>query len=150
GAPRALRRAEPRRGRPGQLCQLLPPGLPSERGAAERRPGYGADGPGQRLLPLARPAPARLREGSAEAAVPTGRGDLRLEGGGGGSAGGPVRPAEPQPGPARSRPGPGSPRGPLAPKSAYHIRLSLMGPACDNQGSVEIGAHRGRNKPRPK
>ena len=58
-----LRRPQPGRGRPGDQRELLPPRLPGQRGAAERRPRRGADGDRQRLLPLAGVAAAGLREG---------------------------------------------------------------------------------------
>ena len=65
------------RGRPGHQRELLPSRLPGQRGAAERRSRRGVDGDRQRLLPLAGVAAARLREGDAEATVPSLRRDRR-------------------------------------------------------------------------
>ena len=65
----------------GSCGELLPPGLPGERGEAERGPGRGADGGGERLLPLAGAAAEGVREGAAEAAVPALRGDGGVGGG---------------------------------------------------------------------
>src|SRR5262249_21746178 len=111
----ALRGSQPGGGWSGQLCELLPPGLPGQRGAAERGPGLCPDGAGQRLLPLAGQAATRVRQGIAEAVVPAVRGDQRAGGGGARAGGGPVRSTQPQPAAARGGARPGCRTDPVAP-----------------------------------
>jgi hypothetical protein len=72
-----LCRPQPDRGRPGHQCELLPPRLPGQRGAPERRHRRHPDRDRQRLLPLAGVTFERLREIRPEATVPPVRRDRR-------------------------------------------------------------------------
>jgi hypothetical protein len=81
GSDHPLRGAQPDRRWSGDQRELLPPGLPGQRSATERRPRRGTDGDRQRLLPPAGVAAPWLRDGGAEATLPPVHRDGRDGGG---------------------------------------------------------------------